>query len=76
MILILEGFAVWVLQLGWVLTPGTFANREEVRPGTGREAGLGHVGGTSPGMDSVERSRKPEPRASTTAGMQEVEHQK
>jgi hypothetical protein len=33
------------------------------RTGFTNEAGLGHAGGTSPGMDSVERSRMPEPSA-------------
>ena len=47
-----RGFLVGALQLGWVLTPGTLANREEVRPGTGREAGLGHVGVGAP-MDGL-----------------------
>jgi len=45
---------------------GSFSLRddymEKVRARSAREAGLGHVGGTSPWTDEVERSRMPEPR--------------
>ena len=35
----------WIpAQAEWVITSETFANREKVRPETGRETGLGQVG--------------------------------
>jgi len=38
------------------------AYMEEVRPRSGREAGLGHVGGTIPWMESVESRLERRPR--------------
>jgi DNA polymerase III alpha subunit len=40
---------------------------EKVRPGTGREAGLGHARGTSPWKDEVERCQEQAPRATQAA---------